>query len=143
MTKNTLKLQEEIKRHNVLYYQKNKPEITDAEYDELVKKVGIQTVGTAPDRRFSEVEHIVPMLSLNKVYSQEDIEEFIAKSRELLNTDELKIMCELKIDGLAFSAIYEDGMFIKGLTRGNGYYGEDVTKNVANIAGLPKTPVMD
>ncbi|XP_011859639.1 PREDICTED: uncharacterized protein LOC105557101 [Vollenhovia emeryi] len=136
MTENTL--QEEIKRHNVLYYQKNKPEITDAEYDELAKKAGIQTVGSAPDDRFSKVQHIVPMLSLNKVYSQEDIEEFIAKSRELLNTDELKIMCELKIDGLSFTAIYEDGMFIKGLTRGDGHYGEDVTKNVATIAGLPK-----
>ncbi|WP_265017338.1 NAD-dependent DNA ligase LigA [Wolbachia endosymbiont (group A) of Epistrophe grossularia] len=138
MTENTLKLQEEIKRHNELYYRENRQEITDAEYDELVKKVDIQTVGTAPDDRFSKVQHIVPMLSLNKVYSQEDIEEFIAKSRELLNTDELKIMCELKIDGLSFTAIYEDGMFIKGLTRGDGHYGEDVTKNVATIEGLPK-----
>lgn len=55
MTENTLKLQKEIKRHNELYYRKNKPEITDAEYDELVKKVDIQTIGTAPDRRFLEV----------------------------------------------------------------------------------------
>ncbi|WP_353282532.1 NAD-dependent DNA ligase LigA [Wolbachia endosymbiont (group A) of Myopa testacea] len=131
-------LQEEIKRHNELYYRENISEITDAEYDELVKKAGIQTVGSAPDERFSKVQHIVPMLSLNKVYSQEDIEEFIAKSRELLNTDELEIMCELKIDGLSFTAIYEDGMFIKGLTRGDSHYGEDVTKNVATIEGLPK-----
>ncbi|GFR28389.1 DNA ligase [Trichonephila clavata] len=138
MTENTLKLQKEIKHHNELYYRKNKPEITDAEYDELVKKVDIQTVGTAPDRRFLEVEHIVPMLSLNKVYSQEDIEEFIAKSRELLNTDELEIMCELKIDGLSFSAIYENGRLVKAATRGDGYYGEDVTKNAATIEGLPK-----
>nr|WP_265040882.1 NAD-dependent DNA ligase LigA [Wolbachia endosymbiont (group A) of Ectemnius continuus] len=133
MTENTL--QEEIKRHNVLYYQKNKPEITDAEYDELVKKVGIQTVGTAPDRRFLEVEHIVPMLSLDKAHGRDEVEEFLKK---LLNVHELEIICEPKIDGLSFSAIYEDGMFIKGLTRGDGHYGEDVTKNVATIAGLPK-----
>jgi len=99
-------LQEEIKRHNELYYRENISEITDAEYDELVKKVGIQTVGASPDDRFSKVQHIVPMLSLNKVYSQD--------------------------------AIYENGVFIKGLTRGDGHYGEDVTKNVATIAGLPK-----
>ncbi|WP_264707087.1 NAD-dependent DNA ligase LigA [Wolbachia endosymbiont (group A) of Acrocera orbiculus] len=136
MNKNAL--QEEIKRHNELYYRENISEITDAEYDELVKKVDVQIVGAAPDDRFSKVQHIVPMLSLNKVYSQEDIEEFIAKSRELLNTDELEIMCELKIDGLSFTAIYEDGMFIKGLTRGDGHYGEDVTKNAATIEGLPK-----
>ncbi|WP_353282480.1 NAD-dependent DNA ligase LigA [Wolbachia endosymbiont (group A) of Myopa testacea] len=131
-------LQEEIKRHNELYYRENISEITDAEYDELVKKAGIQTVGSAPDERFSKVQHIVPMLSLNKVYSQEDIEEFIAKSRELLNTDELEIMCELKIDGLSFTAIYENSLLVKAATRGDGHYGEDVTKNVATIAGLPK-----
>ncbi|GFQ64110.1 DNA ligase [Trichonephila clavata] len=138
MTENTLKLQEEIKRHNVLYYQKNKPEITDAEYDELVKKVGIQTVGNAPDDRFSKVEHIVPMLSLNNAYKQEEVEEFIARIKGLLNVHELEIICEPKTDGLSFSAIYEDGRLVKAATRGDGYYGEDVTKNAATIEGLPK-----
>ncbi len=138
MTENTLKLQEEIKRHNELYYRENISEITDAEYDELVKKVDIQTVGTAPDRRFLEVEHIVPMLSLDKAHGRDEVEEFLARVKKLLNVHELEIICEPKIDGLSFSAIYEDGMFIKGLTRGDGHYGEDVTKNVATIAGLPK-----
>ncbi|GFV56700.1 DNA ligase [Trichonephila clavipes] len=73
-----------------LHYQGYESEITDAEYDELAKKAGFQTVGSAPDDRFSKVQHIVPKLSFNKVYSQENIEEFIAKSIELLNTDELK-----------------------------------------------------
>ncbi|WP_265023731.1 NAD-dependent DNA ligase LigA [Wolbachia endosymbiont (group A) of Epistrophe grossularia] len=138
MTENTLKLQKEIKHHNELYYRKNKPEITDAEYDELVKKADIQTVGASPDDRFSKVEHIVPMLSLIKVYSQEDVEEFIAKSRELLNTDELKIMCELKIDGLSFTAIYENGLLIKAATRGDGNLGEDVTDNIKTIKDFPQ-----
>ncbi|MGL9779258.1 MAG: NAD-dependent DNA ligase LigA [Wolbachia sp.] len=137
MSKNAL--QEGIKRHNKLYYRENISEITDAEYDELVKKAGIQVVGASPDERFSKVEHIVPMLSLDKVYSQEDIEEFIAKSRELLNTDELEIMCELKIDGLSFTAIYENGALIKAATRGNGSLGEDVTNNVKTIKDFPKT----
>ena len=131
-------LQEEIKRYNELYYRENISEITDAEYDELVKKVDIQTIGTAPDDRFSKVQHIVPMLSLNKVYSQEDIEEFIAKSRELLNTDELKIMCELKIDGLSFTAIYENGLLVKAATRGDGNLGEDVTDNIKTIKDFPQ-----
>ncbi|GFR25787.1 DNA ligase [Trichonephila clavata] len=138
MTENTLKLQKEIKHHNELYYRKNKPEITDAEYDELVKKADIQTVGASPDERFSEVQHVVPMLSLANAYTKKEVKEFLAKSRELLNIDELEIMCELKIDGLAFTAIYEDGLLIKAATRGNGLVGEDVTHNVATIAELPK-----
>ncbi|GFR24158.1 DNA ligase [Trichonephila clavata] len=138
MTENTLKLQEEIKRHNDLYYRENTQEITDAEYDELVKKVDIQTVGTAPDRRFLEVEHIVPMLSLDKAHGQDEVEEFFAKVRKLLNVHELEIVCEPKIDGVSFSAIYENGRLVKAATRGDGYYGEDVTKNAATIEGLPK-----
>ncbi|WP_264705190.1 NAD-dependent DNA ligase LigA [Wolbachia endosymbiont (group A) of Gymnosoma rotundatum] len=142
MSKNAIKLQKEIEHHNELYYQKNTSEITDAQYDDLKAKaqlLGIDvTVGAAPDERFAEVQHIVPMLSLNNSYKQEDLEEFLARVRKLLNVHELEIICEPKIDGLSFSAIYEDGVFIKGLTRGNGQYGEDVTKNVATIEGLPK-----
>ncbi|MGL9758992.1 MAG: NAD-dependent DNA ligase LigA [Wolbachia sp.] len=133
MTENTLKLQEEIKRHNVLYYQKNKPEITDAEYDELVKKACIQTVGAEPDDRFSKVEHIVPMLSLNKAYRREEVEKFL---RKLLGVHE--IVCEPKIDGLSFSAIYEDGRFVKAATRGDGNLGEEVTDNIKTIKDFPQ-----
>ncbi|MBA8770255.1 NAD-dependent DNA ligase LigA [Wolbachia pipientis] len=133
MNKNAL--QEEIKRHNELYYRENTQEITDAEYDMLAKKAGIQTVGTAPDRRFLEVEHIVPMLSLDKAHERDEVEEFLKK---LLNVHELEIICEPKIDGLSFSAIYEDGRLVKAATRGDGHYGEDVTKNAATIEGLTK-----
>lgn len=103
-----------------------------------MKKVDIQTVGTAPDRRILEVEHIVQMLSLDKAHGREEIEEFLDKVRGLLGVHELEIVCESKIDGVSVSAIYEDGMFFKGLTRGDGHYGEDVTKNVATIEGLSK-----
>ncbi|WP_419198846.1 NAD-dependent DNA ligase LigA [Wolbachia endosymbiont of Rhagoletis cingulata] len=133
MNKNAL--QEKIKRHNELYYRENISEITDAEYDELVKKVGIQTVGTAPDRRFLEVEHIVPMLSLDKAHGRDEVEEFLKK---LLNVHELEIICEPKIDGVSFSAIYEDGRFVKAAARGDGFVGEDVTHNVATIKDFPK-----
>ncbi|MBS9530835.1 NAD-dependent DNA ligase LigA [Wolbachia endosymbiont of Rhagoletis cerasi] len=135
MTENTLKLQKEIKRHNELYYRKNKPEITDAEYDELVRKAGIKVVGAAPDERFSEVQHVVPMLSLANAYDKKEVEEFL---RKLLNVHELEIVCELKIDGLAFTAIYEDGVLIKAATRGDGFVGEDITHNISTIKDFPQ-----
>ncbi len=131
-------LQEEIKRYNELYYRENISEITDAEYDELVKKVDIQTVGTAPDRRFLEVEHIVPMLSLDKAHGRDEVEEFLARVKKLLNVHELEIVCEPKIDGVSFSAIYEDGRLVKAATRGDGFVGEDVTHNAATIKDFPK-----
>ncbi|WP_353272040.1 NAD-dependent DNA ligase LigA [Wolbachia endosymbiont (group A) of Nomada goodeniana] len=135
MTENTLKLQKEIKRHKELYYRKNKPEITDAEYDELVRKAGIKVVGAAPDERFSEVQHVVPMLSLANAYDKKEVEEFL---RKLLNVHELEIVCELKIDGLAFTAIYEDGVLIKAATRGDGFVGEDITHNISTIKDFPQ-----
>ena len=138
MSENAIKLQKEIEYHNIQYYQKSKPEITDAEYDELVKKAGIQTIGAAPDRRFSEVEHIVPMLSLNKAHNREEVEEFLARVKKLLNVHELEIISELKIDGVSFSAVYEDGVLIKAATRGNGNLGENVTDNVKTIKEFPQ-----
>ncbi|WMT84140.1 NAD-dependent DNA ligase LigA [Wolbachia endosymbiont of Listronotus oregonensis] len=138
MTENTLKLQKEIKRHNDLYYRENTSEITDAEYDELVRKAGIKVVGAAPDERFSEVQHVVPMLSLANAYDKKEVEEFLARVRKLLNVHELEIVCELKIDGLAFTAIYEDGVLIKAATRGDGFVGEDITHNISTIKDFPQ-----
>jgi len=143
MSENAIELQKEIKRHNDLYYRDNEPEITDAKYDELkaeAQLLGIDvTVGAPPDERFAKVQHVVPMLSLDNAYEQEDVEKFIAKVKRLLNVHELEMICEPKIDGLSFSAIYENGVFIKGSTRGDGHYGEDVTKNIATIKDFPKT----
>ncbi|WCR53279.1 MAG: DNA ligase [Wolbachia endosymbiont of Ctenocephalides orientis wCori] len=140
-------LMQKIKHHNVLYYQENQPEITDAEYtdaeyDELKRKA-IETgeevqVGAEPDGKFNKVTHFSPMLSLDNAYDQNDLEKFLAKVKKLLNTHELEIVCELKIDGLSFSAIYENGKLIKAATRGNGYEGEDITRNMATIKGFPK-----
>ncbi len=136
MNKNAL--QKEIKRHNDLYYRKNTSEITDAEYDELVRKAGINAVGAAPDERFAEVQHIVPMLSLANAYTKKEVEEFLARARKLLNVHELEIVCELKIDGLAFTAIYEDGVLMKAATRGDGFVGEDITHNISTIKDFPQ-----
>ncbi|MFP3015578.1 MAG: NAD-dependent DNA ligase LigA [Wolbachia sp.] len=144
------KLQDQINYHNVLYHQKNKPEISDAEYDELKKKLAEieaqfpeiyatqDNVGAPPDERFSKVEHQEPMLSLENAYDEQGVEKFLSKIKRFLIEDKIEILCEPKIDGLSFSAIYEDGRFVKAATRGDGFVGEDVTHNVATIKGFPK-----
>ncbi|WP_374699427.1 NAD-dependent DNA ligase LigA [Wolbachia endosymbiont (group A) of Limnophora tigrina] len=141
------KLQNQINHHNILYYQKSKPEISDAEYDELKKKLAAiepeayatqDSVGAPPDERFSKVEHQEPMLSLENAYDEQGVEKFLSKIKRFLIADEIEILCEPKIDGLSFSAIYEDGKFVKAATRGDGFVGEDVTHNVATIKGFPK-----
>lgn len=144
------KLQDQINYHNVLYHQKNKPEISDAEYDELKKKLAEieaqfpeiyatqDSVGAPPDERFSKVEHQEPMLSLENAYDEQDVEKFLSKIKRFLIEDKIEILCEPKIDGLSFSAIYEDGRFVKAATRGDSFLGEDVTHNVATIKGFPK-----
>ncbi|APR98103.1 NAD-dependent DNA ligase LigA [Wolbachia endosymbiont of Folsomia candida] len=144
------KLQDQINYHNILYHQKNAPKITDAEYDELKQKAAKiaaelpevnetqNSVGAAPDERFSKVKHIEPMLSLDNAYDEQGVEKFLSKINRFLNDDKIEILCEPKIDGLSFSAIYEDGIFVKAATRGDGYIGEDVTNNVATIKGFPK-----
>lgn len=141
------KLQDQINYHNILYYQKSKPEISDAEYDELKKKLAAiepeayatqDSVGAPPDERFSKVEHQEPMLSLENAYDEQGVEKFLSKIKRFLIADEIEILCEPKIDGLSFSAIYEDGKFVKAATRGDGFVGEDVTHNVATIKDFPK-----
>ncbi|MGL9779187.1 MAG: NAD-dependent DNA ligase LigA [Wolbachia sp.] len=144
------KLQDQINYHNVLYHQKNKPEISDAEYDELKRKLvemeaqfseiyaTQDSVGAPPDERFSKVEHQEPMLSLENAYDEQGVEKFLSKIKRFLIEDKIEILCEPKIDGLSFSAIYEDGRFVKAATRGDGFLGEDVTHNVATIKGFPK-----
>ncbi|APR98598.1 NAD-dependent DNA ligase LigA [Wolbachia endosymbiont of Folsomia candida] len=135
-------LMKKIKHHNMLYYKENKPEITDAEYDELKRKaIEVRKdigVGTEPDGRFGKVTHLSPMLSLDNSYTEQDLERFLTRIKKLLNADKLEIVCEPKIDGLSFSAVYEDGVFMRASTRGNGYCGEDVTRNVMTITGFPK-----
>ncbi|QKX02215.1 NAD-dependent DNA ligase LigA [Wolbachia endosymbiont of Dirofilaria (Dirofilaria) immitis] len=145
-----VKLQMQMNYHDILYHQKNKPEITDAEYDELKRKVaeieiqlpGIYAirkgVGAPPDERFSKVKHQEPMLSLENAYDEQGVERFLSRVKRFLIENEIEILCEPKIDGLSFSVVYEDGKFIKAATRGDGFIGEDVTRNVATIKGFPK-----
>lgn len=145
------KLADEVRRHDLLYYQQDKPEISDAQYDGLRKKLEAleqqypalatpdsptQNVGAPPLETFAKVRHAVPMLSLNNAMSEEDVADFLDKIRRFLGLDAseaIELVAELKIDGLSFSARYEHGVFVQGTTRGDGEVGENVTANLATI----------
>ncbi|HTS86797.1 MAG TPA: NAD-dependent DNA ligase LigA [Usitatibacter sp.] len=146
------KLRREIERHNRLYYNEDAPEISDAEYDALFAELvalesahpelrtpdsPTQRVGSKPSEGFDAVTHRVPMLSLNNAFTDEDIEAFDRRCREGLGQDAVEYSAELKFDGLAVTLIYEDGLFVRGATRGDGTTGEDVTANLRTVRTIP------
>lgn len=146
------KLREQLERHNRLYYVEAAPEISDLEFDKLLKKLEAleaehpqydspdsptKKVGGAPVDGFESVEHRVPMLSIDNVYNEEALLEFDERVRKGLGTDKLEYSVEYKIDGVALALIYENGSLVRGLTRGDGKHGEDITHNVRTIGGVP------
>ena len=149
-------LAREIARHDRLYHAKDQPEITDAEYDALVaRNRAIEAQfphlirSDSPSRRigapvaegFAKSRHGEPMLSLDNVFSQEEFSDFCKRIRRFLGlseTEALAFMGEPKIDGLSINLLYENGVFIKGATRGDGAEGEDVTANLLTIPCLPR-----
>jgi DNA ligase (NAD+) len=155
--KELARLAAEIARHDRLYHQKDAPEISDAAYDELVKRNrAIEArfpelkrldspslrVGAAPATGFAKVTHRRPMLSLDNAFAEEEVRDFIGRIRRFLKlpADEpIEMMAEPKIDGLSATLTYEDGKFVQGATRGDGAVGEDITRNLATIDDLPKT----
>ncbi len=153
--KELTRLAKEIAMHDRFYYQKDTPVISDAEYDNLRKRNNAieelfpdlvredspsRKVGALALEKFGKVEHKVPMLSLANAFTKEDVEEFIEKIRRFLGmqaNEEIVFFAEPKIDGLSFSARYENGVFVQGSTRGDGSIGEDITKNLKTVKGLP------
>ena len=151
------RLAREIARHDLLYYQQDQPEISDAAYDRLGRRNAaiearfpnlVRTdspslrVGVAPASGFAKVRHRVPMLSLDNAFSAEDVHRFFARIRRMLELDDdapLEMVGEPKIDGLSISVRYENQHFVQGATRGDGREGEDVTANLETIADLPET----
>jgi len=148
------KLAKEIRHHDALYYQQDRSIISDAEYDKLRRELeGLekkfpqlqtqdsptQKVGAPPLEKFAKVKHSMPMLSLNNAFSEEDVREWDARNKKFLGlSDDTKIAyaIEEKIDGLSFSARYENGKFVLGLTRGDGEVGENITDNLSTILPL-------
>jgi DNA ligase (NAD+) len=146
------KLRAEILRHEELYYIHDRPEISDAEYDALLERLRaleeehpeLQTpdsptlrVGGRPAEGFDEYVHRRPMLSLENSYNIEDLRAFDERCRKLADGRAFEYVAELKIDGLSISAHYENGVLTRGVTRGDGRVGEDVTQNVRTIHSVP------
>ncbi|MCL5780175.1 MAG: NAD-dependent DNA ligase LigA [Firmicutes bacterium] len=145
-------LRREINHHNTLYYVLDKPSITDAQYDRLVQEL-IQLEGAHPEliipdsptqrvggqvqQGFQAVPHRVPMLSLGNAFGEGDLREFDRRVRTLLPGEEVEYVVELKIDGLAVSLWYENGLLVRGATRGDGEYGEDITANLRTVKAIP------
>jgi DNA ligase (NAD+) len=146
------KLTVEINRHNELYYLKDKPEISDYEFDMLLEKLltlerafptlrlpdsPSQRVGGGIVKEFAAVVHRYPMLSLGNTYSEEELRDFDARVAKGLAGAAYEYFCELKFDGVSLSMIYENGLLIRGVTRGDGVRGDDVTTNVKTIKSIP------
>ena len=146
------KLREEIRRHDELYYVENAPEISDREYDELLENLQkleqahpelitpdspSQRVGGRPAEGFPEVIHARPMLSLDNSYNIDELRAFDERCRRLAESRRLEYVAELKIDGLSLSLQYEDGLLARGVTRGDGRIGEEVTQNARTIRSVP------
>ncbi len=149
------RLRKEINYHNYRYYVLDRPAVTDAEYDRLMRRLqqlenefpGLitpdsptQRIGAAPVKAFGTIKHAIPMLSLDNAFSAEEAIEFDRRVKRLLKMphDALIIYAaEPKLDGLAIELVYEDGIFTKGSTRGDGYAGEDVTRNLKTIKSIP------
>ena len=145
-------LRQTIRYHNRKYYVEDNPEISDYEYDQLLKELEAleeqyplfitpdsptQRVGGEPAEEFSTVEHRVAMLSLDNTYSYDELTEFDGRVRKLLPDQEMEYVAELKLDGLGVALIYENGRFVRGVTRGDGQRGEDVTGNLKTIKSIP------
>jgi DNA ligase (NAD+) len=148
-------LRAEIRRHNFLYHTEDSPEISDGDFDSLVRRhneieklypelastdAPTNQVGAELSSEFGKIAHPLPMLSLENAFSQEDVEKFIATIRNLAGIeigDELVISAEPKIDGLSLSLRYENGELVSAATRGTGEVGEDVTPNAKTIADIP------
>lgn len=148
------KLAKELKIHNKAYHQDDAPIISDAEYDQLfnlnleiekkfphlvLPSSPSQKIGSQLSEKFSKVTHLVPMLSLSNAFDEEDVSEFIKKIKSFLRLNDFPaIFCEPKIDGLSFSAIYEEGKLKIASTRGDGFIGEEITENIKTIKNFPQ-----
>jgi DNA ligase (NAD+) len=145
-------LREQIRHHEYRYYGLDDPEITDAQFDQLMNELKkleaehprlitpdspTQRVGGKPREGFQKVPHSSPMLSLDNTYNIDDLRNWEQRVHELTGRDEVEYVCELKLDGMSLALRYEDGNLVRGITRGDGSTGEDVTSNVRTVRSIP------
>src|SRR6202453_2337158 len=145
-------LREKIRHHEYLYYVLDQPEIDDADFDKLMRQLKdleqehpelleadspTQRVGGKPREGFVKVPHSSPMLSLDNTYNEEELRDWERRVHELSGRKDVDYVCELKLDGMSLALIYEDGKLVRGITRGDGSVGEDVTLNVRTVRSIP------
>ena len=145
-------LREKIRHHEYLYHVLDQPEISDQDYDKLLRQLKdleaenpslitldspTQRVGGKPREGFVKVAHSSPMLSLDNTYSEEELRAWERRVHELSGREDVDYVCELKLDGMSLALTYEDGKLLRGVTRGDGSVGEDVTLNVRTVGSIP------
>ncbi|MEY2525585.1 MAG: ligase, partial [Verrucomicrobiota bacterium] len=150
--KRIAQLREEIEEHNRRYYQEAAPTISDREYDKLYKELGdleakfpklatpdspTRRVGGKPLKAFGQITHLVPMLSLDNTYSEEEVADFYARITKLLPDEKIPVVIEPKVDGVAVSLLYENGKLRHAATRGDGTIGDDITQNIRTLPSVP------
>ena len=147
-------LRAELNRHNQLYYQDAQPEVSDAEYDRIFRELEdlekanpefndpnspTNRVGGAPLETFEQRAHLLPMLSIDDLFSEEEVNEFFKRLQKGLNLEEIPLTVEPKIDGVACSLVYRDGSLDYALTRCDWSRGDDISQNVRTIRNIPLT----
>ena len=152
LLKQVEKLRKELNRHNHLYHVLDQPEISDGQYDTIIRELRkleeenpelitpdspTQRVGDEPAEGFDRAEHPVPLLSLGNAFDDEELLAWHRRTTDLLEDARFDMVCELKFDGLAVALTYENGVLVRGATRGNGAVGEDVTSNMRTIKSIP------
>src|SRR5207253_3071220 len=150
--KRVTELREQLEKANYEYHVLDQPTIADEAYDALMRELQsleaahpelvtpespTQRVGAPASTRFAPVQHAAPMLSLSNAFNEEELRAFDQRVRKTLGRDDIGYVCELKIDGLAINLTYQDGKFVQGATRGDGFTGEDVTANLRTIKSIP------
>jgi len=146
------RLRELIRYHDYKYYVEASPEISDLEYDRLMQRLReleeahpelitpdspTQRVGEQPIESLQQVPHRVPMLSIENTYSAQEVRNFAQRVQKLLNGEPVEWVVEPKIDGVAVAIHYENGRLVRGVTRGDGFVGDDVTHNIRTVRGVP------
>jgi DNA ligase (NAD+) len=146
-------LREQLNHHSYRYHVLDDPEVSDAEYDELIRELrGLeeefpelitpdsptQRVGGPPADLFAPVQHRARMMSLDNAFSREELEAWAARVERIVGPGAARFACELKIDGVAVALTYEDGVYVRGATRGDGVTGEDITANIRTVRAVPQ-----
>ena len=146
------KLRKLISRYSVEYHVKDNPSVPDVVYDGLMQELKkiealypelitpdspTQRIGGNPLEQFEKIQHLTPMMSLEDVFSINDVEAWIGRTQKLIPSGSSEFFVDIKMDGLACALIYEGGLLVRAVTRGDGYVGEDVTQNIRTIRNIP------